>query len=191
MNTKICSRCKKEKSVEEFNYAKKRKGTNFTTQRAIAHRGSQCRQCCAEYAKEFRKRHKNYRGSGLLKKYPKEHRLLISAIRHRISDAKGRTKKAKGKLPECTISADYMFELFNKQQGKCALSGVPLKLEVGSLTVLSIDKIRPEKGYTIGNVQWVAWAVNRAKGEMSQQMFLDMCKKVSESATTIPQGSTP
>ncbi len=42
----------------------------------------------------------------------------------------------------------------------------------------SPDQIVPGKGYVPGNVRWVLWAVNRAKGEMSEEDFVEICRKV-------------
>ncbi len=36
----------------------------------------------------------------------------------------------------------------------------------------SPDRINSERGYVPGNVQWVCWWVNRAKGQMSNETFL-------------------
>ena len=45
--------------------------------------------------------------------------------------------------------------------------------------VLSIDNFsKSGKGYVPGNVQWVSWRVNRAKGEQTQEQFLEMCRAV-------------
>ena len=49
----------------------------------------------------------------------------------------------------------------------------------------SVDCIEPTLGYVKGNVQWVSWKVNRAKGDLSNEEFLNMCKAVIEGATTI------
>ena len=36
----------------------------------------------------------------------------------------------------------------------------------------------PAKGYVEGNVQWLAWCVNRAKGDLELNDFFDMCEIV-------------
>lgn len=64
-----------------------------------------------------------------------------------------------------------------KQGGKCALSGEPMNL-YGGEDVVSVDQIIPGKGYTRDNVQLLRWCVNRAKGAMSIEDFLNMCASV-------------
>ena len=178
MNTKICYACNEEKPLIEFpeikedstNYRKK--GTNYGT-----HEG-RCRPCKAAYAREWRKQHKNYRGTGKLTSIPEQDRLLVSAIGDRLGQAKQRVQKLGG--PEVTVDRNYLYQLFKDQQGRCALSGVALRVEKGAIACLSLDKIIPELGYIEGNVQWVAWAVNRAKGDMDEAVFIDMCRQIME-----------
>jgi hypothetical protein len=46
----------------------------------------------------------------------------------------------------------------------------------------SPDRIVPDLGYVRGNVRWVLWAVNRAKGEMPDDLFVDICTAVATRA---------
>lgn len=104
---------------------------------------------------------------------------MVSAISFRLVCARTRAKKYKDPV-EPNVDRDYLYQLFKEQGGRCALSGVVLKIEVGAVAALSLDKIKPELGYTKGNVQWLAWAVNRAKGDMEEDVFLDMCRQILE-----------
>lgn len=149
---------------------------------------ARCKSCCAEDQREFRKRHKeltgstDYRGSGKTTRYPIEDRELISAIRRRLSQTK---TNAKRRDVTVDLTEEYLYELFKQQKGICALSGVPIQIEGNSNLRLSIDKITPDKGYTEGNVQWTIFAANRAKGDLTQDDFVELCKLVIERATTI------
>jgi hypothetical protein len=42
----------------------------------------------------------------------------------------------------------------------------------------SPDRIDPKLGYVPDNVRWVLWAVNRAKGEMPEELFVRICRSV-------------
>ena len=79
----------------------------------------------------------------------------------------------------------YMYELWKKQQGRCALTGFPISIQGDTNLRLSIDKIIPELGYTKGNVQWTIFAANRAKGDMCMDDLISLCKMIIERATTI------
>ena len=188
MTNRICVKCNQQKLLEEFS----RKGlgvTNFKANKPapsmMDERKKTCKECDAAYAREFRKNNKNYRGSGITSKYSMDERLVVSAVGSRLADARSRAK-----LGFATVSPDlgrdWLYTLFQSQNGKCALSGVTLRVERKHPVSLSLDQIEPSKGYIKGNVQWVAWAVNRAKGDMSTEMFQDMCRQVTERCNDYP-----
>lgn len=189
MNTRICTKCNQEKSLEEF--SKKGLGkTNFKANKPAPSmmdvRKKTCKSCDAAYAREFRKANKNYRGSGITKKYSMDERLTVSAIGSRLADARSRQQRGFAYVsPE--LDRDWLYALFLEQGGKCALSGVPLRIERKHPVALSLDQIEPSKGYVKGNVQWVAWAVNRAKGDLPTAVFIDMCRKITERCNDYPE----
>lgn len=192
MSSKICCTCKQEKPLFDFPSI----NSNTTSYRSLGTKTGQyegrCRPCKAEYAREWRKKHKNYKGSGKLLSVPVEDALLMSAISERLNNARLRIKKFGG-IPS-DLNRDYLYRLFKEQNGVCALSGVPMKVEKRAVSCLSLDQICAGKGYVVGNVQWVAWAANRAKGDMDSDVFLDMCHKIVEYQKVqrlSPRGSTP
>ena len=178
MITKICSLCRNEKPLTDFP-ERKMGGSykNLGTAPWQTHE-DRCRPCKAEYARNWRKTHTNYRGTGKQKSIPKEDRFLVSAIGERLFQAKERTKKYN--QPTMDIDRDYLYQLFKEQGGCCALSGVTLRIEKRAVACLSLDQKVAGLGYIKGNVQWVAWAVNRAKGDMSEEVFIDMCRQILE-----------
>ncbi len=171
---KTCSQCGKTKDVNEFTRAKA--SVNFKSSKSTHH--TYCKNCNATRAREWRKTRPAYRGSGRINSVPIEDRLLMSAIRQRLVDARGRCKKLKRAEPVLTDS--YLYELFKQQDRSCALTGAPLSLITEDPLCLSLDQIEPENGYIEGNVQWLAWCVNRAKGDLSLVDFYDMCETVLE-----------
>ena len=182
MNENICTKCNTLKPIDEF--SNKGHGKNNFRPGKNSKKNT-CKACDAEYAREFRKKNPGYRGSGKNNKYPKEDRLLISAIRARFNVCMANQRKRNKQL-ETDIDTDYLYALFKQQNGKCRYSGYLMIIGTKHLFTLSLDKIIPTKGYIKGNVQWVCWAVNRAKGELVESVFLDMCRSVTERATTIP-----
>ena len=189
MQEKTCTKCGKTKPVTEFSKRGiKKSGTNFSSY-SIGWDvwKNTCKDCDAEYARNFRKENPGYRGSGKLTKYPKEERLLISAIRARLNMCKITFRKRNGGKCESDLDADYLYELYKKQEGRCVYTGVKLGLKKGHPATISIDKIVPAKGYVRGNVQWVCWAVNRAKGDLTEATFLKMCKTITERCNDYPE----
>ena len=96
---------------------------------------------------------------------------------------------SKGKSFDDDVDMEYLWDLYNNQGGKCAISGMNISLNPrwsaqnkGSYTAViqtaSIDRIENSKGYTRGNVQWVHKDVNYMRGSFSVQDFLSICKHV-------------
>jgi len=171
MQTKLCNSCGLTKPLEDFT----RSNNHFKYQKSDT-RHSYCRICNADRAREWRKKNPNYRGTGKLKGIPDEDRMLMSAIRQRLIDARSRAKKSSKTSP--TVDANYLYDLFKKQNRKCAITNIDLTIEQNHPLCLSLDQINPSDGYKEGNVQWLAWCVNRAKGDLSLNDFYDMCEVV-------------
>ena len=75
-------------------------------------------------------------------------------------------------------STQQLMDLLEQQEYRCALSGVKLTPEMAELD----HKVPLSKGGSnaISNVQWVHKRINRMKGSMKQDDFIDMCSKVSQ-----------
>ncbi len=103
---------------------------------------------------------------------------LYKIIQDRVLNAKDRAKR-KG-IP-CTITKEFILDLWNKQQGLCAISKIPMTYEIDSgrvYTNLSIDQIIQGKGYTEDNVQLVCMAVNQLKSDWDMDTVLYICQSV-------------
>lgn len=88
------------------------------------------------------------------------------------------------------ISLRYAWALFKKQDSKCALSGKNINLKHGYKNsnvnwadiTASLDRIDSTKGYVQGNVQWVHKVVNRMKGDLPENIFIDYCASITRKA---------
>ena len=180
---KVCVDCKKEKPIEEFGLSRASGKNNFHAS-DIPQYKNKCKPCLAEYARQWRKKNPGYISSGKVKAYPKEERLLLSAISNRITGARQNNKRNNYPF---NIDKEYMYSLYQQQKGQCAISGITLQIGKNSPLGLSIDKISPKKGYTKGNVQWLLWAVNRAKGDLDTEEFLDLCRLISRRCNDYPE----
>lgn len=86
-----------------------------------------------------------------------------------------------------SVTVEELSALFERQGGKCALSGLELRFPVGTgyggpLTdeySPSLDRKDSSKPYTLDNVQWVHKVVNIAKNSLGQDQFVSMCHKVA------------
>ena len=132
-----------------------------------------CKVCNAVRSREWRAKNPGYRSTGKVNALAIEERPWMSAVRQRLTDAKGRCKKLQRNAP--AVTAEYLYRVLLAQQKKCALSGADLLIEPNHPLCLSLDQKDPAKGYVEGNVQWLAWCVNRAKGDLANEDFFDMC----------------
>ena len=175
MTEKTCTTCKSIKPLDNFPIPPK---DSISFSNSSKQHSNICKDCHAIRAREFRKKNKNYIGTGKISKYTIEERRIVSAIGLRINQCKVNFKK-RNPEGEFTLDRDSMYELFKKQDGLCALSGKTLEIKKKTPHSLSIDKIDCTKGYTLDNVQWVTWAVNRAKGDLTQEQLLEMCRAIT------------
>lgn len=127
------------------------------------------------------------------RKYREEHRASIREKYHRNKIEKtqstpeeflkkilGRIKTkvktchaaAKPKYQESDLTLEHLMELWNKQDGKCALTGKAMSHKFHSLYAVSVDRIDSTLGYMIGNVQLVCQSINYAKSNFTNQEFL-------------------
>lgn len=87
------------------------------------------------------------------------------------------------------LSKEFMWNLLEKQQFKCALSGLDIHLSTKlnksgtnpdySLITASLDRINSDKDYTEDNVQWVHKDVNKMKNAFDQSYFLHICSLIN------------
>ena len=93
----------------------------------------------------------------------------------------GASERAKRKGIPCTITKEFILDLWNKQNGLCAISKIPMTYEMDSgriYTNVSIDQIEQGKGYTEDNVQLVCMAVNQLKSDWDMNTVKYICKMI-------------
>ncbi len=75
--------------------------------------------------------------------------------------------------------ANHLLDKLNEQDGRCALTNIPLSLrdvqgkvnEVNSFKIASVDRIDNSLPYQKGNVQWVSVAINFARNRTELEEF--------------------
>lgn len=117
----------------------------------------------------------NYTSCGKCKRRKKSHKFTgcndvsgnyLSTLRYR----------ARKKGWDFNITAEFLWDLFKKQNGKCAISGLNIILD----KTASIDRIDSFKGYTQDNVWWVHRDVNKIKADLRLDLFLELCSIITE-----------
>jgi hypothetical protein len=90
---------------------------------------------------------------------------------------------AKSRNHKIEINQNYAWRLFEQQKGLCAISGkrifIPQCHENSRSCTASLDRIDSNKGYVIGNVQWVHKDINKMKNIFSMEYFIKTCKEVT------------
>lgn len=82
-----------------------------------------------------------------------------------------------------SVTIQFAWELFLKQERKCALTGMSIRFQTDHKdkdATASLDRISPEKGYTEDNIQWVHKDVNRMKNSYFQEYFIRVCRMVAK-----------
>jgi len=83
------------------------------------------------------------------------------------------------------ITIEEIWNLFLKQNKKCALSNVELLMirdykRKPNQHTASLDRIDSLKGYTLDNIQWVHKDINMLKNSYPQEKFINWCHLVSK-----------
>ena len=129
------------------------------------HRDGRCKECKRKQNQEARE---NY----------DDKKRLYKTIQARVL---GASERAKRKGIPCTITKEFILDLWNKQNGLCAISKIPMTYEMDSgriYTNVSIDQIEQGKGYTEDNVQLVCMAVNQLKSDWHMNTVKYICKMI-------------
>jgi hypothetical protein len=90
-----------------------------------------------------------------------------------------------------SITKEYIWELFESQNGNCALTNVKIDLvptyyiKRGQKQTASLDRIDSNKGYIKGNVHWVHKDINVMKNGYNIEYFIKMCKAVADNTKEI------
>ena len=96
--------------------------------------------------------------------------------------------RARRKGMEFNLTAKFLWELYQKQNGKCALSGEEITIRQIEISTdrsqtASLDRIDSSKGYIKGNVQWIHKDINKMKLDFEQSVFIYWCQKIGKFQT--------
>ena len=90
---------------------------------------------------------------------------------------------AKNRHLDFNIDIEYLDKLFKKQNGCCAISGLPIVIAPRKQkiqTTASLDRIDSSVGYIQENVQFVHKHINVMKNNYNIDYFLKLCKIISD-----------
>lgn len=173
--TGICSKCGKKKSSSV----------------AFKEGKNSCLDCYNQYMRDWRDTNKDDQRKKK-KKYYKDNRVRLrkqmnaywqssvktyaSDLMHRIKTLSRRTMGGKPRNLKVDIDKKFLIELWNTQDGLCAISKVPMEHKWGLVASGSVDRIDSSKGYIRNNVQLVCKGINLMKNTHTNKeifAFLD------------------
>ena len=114
-----------------------------------------------------------------------EERRLEKILQDRWLNARDRAKSKKRLFD---ISKEDLMDLWNKQEGKCAISKIPMTFNIDSGRNpynVSIDQINPSQGYTKDNIQLVCMCVNQLKSDFDMNIVINICKNILDNYNTL------
>lgn len=87
------------------------------------------------------------------------------------------------------IEKQDLDEIYDRQGGRCALSGLPMTWTGSVAYRPSLDRIDSSKGYYKGNVQFLCSIVNLMKNRITERAFLWLCGLITRNAQTVDSSS--
>lgn len=182
---KKCKICKQIKSSADFY-------SMLGNSDGKSHR---CKECTKKQRKEhYEKNRDEVRGKAREKYWsdPEFYREKISAgnrERHkRLSDDpryrfSRLIDKKRAADPECDLTLDYLMSLYERQNGRCVLTGRELTFgmaegQQADMNAASLDRIDQNGGYRIGNVRLITSQANIARHRFSDADLIAFCYDV-------------
>lgn len=182
--TRVCSICEQEKYISSFEKNSTKK---------YGH-GYRCNDCNRKRSRERYKPREVSLGTcnwchQWYSKVNKEHKYCSSACREKSTKDRNKMKFIQSMVtPKRKADGLTALDIMNKyeeQEGKCALTDVPLTFEVGNggaPTNISIDRIEAGESYSPDNIQLVCKAVNSFRNNLSIGEFIYWCELVAGKA---------
>lgn len=132
--------------------------------------------CCRSCAGKFKV--KNLKGN------PKE--LIPNNKKDEYTNFRYYYRNAKRRFKSFNLTLEYLKQVWEQQFGICPYTGIKLKLATylknhnDPIFTASLDRIDSNKGYEIGNVQYVSTAINYMKNNMLHKDTIALCNIIAD-----------
>ena len=187
-----CWICKEEKELT-IEYFSKDSSNSLGFQKS-------CKECQRKKSAEYRNKNKeyfkqknkdNYKKENNKKRYEKYKAVFLKRKAEYDTSLRGKMynlleaarSRAKRKNIDLDIDLEFLLDLYEKQNGKCALTNIQFTFErnpEGIKNFLpynpSIDRINPQKGYTRDNVRLLLVIMNLSLNNFGEECLYEVCK---------------
>ena len=154
MDKRLCTLCKKELPLDQFEQ----------------YPSGSCRRQCEPCRMQHKQR--------------KRHMVMQQSHEAYLKNLYSKLKSTRKKTHPWSLVPDDLINIWVKQAGKCAVSGVALTHHRDGSGVTefnaSIDRINNEQGYSRDNVRLVAYRINIMRHTLSTDMFWWWIKTVHD-----------
>lgn len=187
---KTCRVCGETKLLSEFAKSGKKTGTGYKTHCKVcaAKKLQDWRQSNPEKAKQQDKRwYKNNKDKVKIKNQKRYTNLTLDEKFQQLVKTATERKKIK-----CFVTVKDLHDVWQKQNGLCAYTKLPLTSQAHQLNTVSLDRIDSDKDYTADNIQLVCVPINRMKLDMTEDQFINLCRLVAQnSGVQTPDCTSP
>lgn len=114
------------------------------------------------------------------------HKRSRKDFKHVLMQSLYRMKSKSNRRRNCNLTIDFLVNMLEKQNNKCAKTGIPFEISTGrgingrSPWSISVDQIIPNKGYTKDNIQLVCLMYNLCKGVWSEDKVKQFTKAIRD-----------
>lgn len=88
-------------------------------------------------------------------------------------------QRAKRKGLKFDITPEFLLDMWDRQNGRCYYSNLPMSFDRNDLYTVSIDRIDSNGGYTKNNVVLSCWSINSAKNNFTVSDYIHLCAAVA------------
>jgi hypothetical protein len=82
---------------------------------------------------------------------------------------------------EVNITIDDVMEMYDRQGGKCAVTGIEMTHSIGGfMTNASIDRLDPDGHYELGNIRLVCTGVNIMRMRLTDEDLGHWCEAIAK-----------
>lgn len=150
-NTKICAKCGTDAPIESF-YRHRQTADGYH---------SWCKACCKKGNETSRNK-------------------LYSSFEGRVATFLRTCQvSALKRGQEFSLTRADFLEMWEKQRGVCAYSGIEMATAANLPTSVSVERIDSSRGYVPENTILVCRDINRMKSDLTGEQFYEFCKAVA------------